>query len=316
MHGTGLAAFGDQTNGFVVGASLRDGEELKSAAVDDSFDFRDYRRRSALLKFVADDASGRTWRASYIHQDADVASDLNSLLGSGRYRSTTALEGDDKYQMDLLNLAYEFGSPESLIDSGILRGYYEIASVEQRTLDERALARRPVSIDRYFQFDQEIAGAELNLQKLLQTERVEHRIGFGIEYRQRHTEEYRDGLSTSLTDGSQTSTLLGEVFPLRDFPISDSSEWGAYVEDSMSFGDWVVIAALRGDRYDLRPKVDAMYAEDYPFAEPVSLSESDLSPKLGLIYRINQATDVYMQYTHGFRAPPYADAISDWKSVF
>ena len=52
-------------------------------------------------------------------------------------------------------------------------------------------------------------------------------------------------------------------------------------------------------------QVDAMYAEDYPFAEPVSLSESDLSPKLGVIYRINPETDVYVQYAHGFRAPPY-----------
>jgi len=51
-----------------------------------------------------------------------------------------------------------------------------------------------------------------------------------------------------------------------------------------------------------------MYAEDYPFAEPVSLSESDISPKLGLIYRIGDGIDLYAQYAHGFRAPPYEDA--------
>lgn len=308
LHATGLVAFGDEAQGFLIGGSLRDGRELNSAAVDEAFDFRDYRRRSALLKIVADDPTGRTWRAAYIHQDARVLSDLNSMLGSGRYASTTALEGDDRYQMDLLNLEYEFGATEGWIDSGVLRGYYEVANIDQATLDERGLARAPVSIDRLFQFDQKIGGAELNLQKVLQGERVAHRLGFGVEYRRRRTEEYRDGRSTDLNDGSQTSTLLGEVFPLRDFPISDSSEWGAYVEDSMSLGDWVVIAALRGDRYDLRPRVDPMYLEDYPFADPVSLSESDLSPKLGLIYRLTQSADIYLQYTHGFRAPPYADA--------
>ena len=51
-----------------------------------------------------------------------------------------------------------------------------------------------------------------------------------------------------------------------------------------------------------------MYAEDFPFAEPVSVSESDLSPKLGVIYRLNPETDLYVQYAHGFRAPPYEDA--------
>ena len=51
-----------------------------------------------------------------------------------------------------------------------------------------------------------------------------------------------------------------------------------------------------------------MYLEDYPFAELVSLTESDLSPKLGVIYNVTPTIDVYLQYSHGFRAPPYADA--------
>jgi hemoglobin/transferrin/lactoferrin receptor protein len=51
-----------------------------------------------------------------------------------------------------------------------------------------------------------------------------------------------------------------------------------------------------------------MYAEDYPFAQPVSLSESDLSPKLGLVYHLGESIDFYLQYAHGFRAPPYEDA--------
>jgi hemoglobin/transferrin/lactoferrin receptor protein len=51
-----------------------------------------------------------------------------------------------------------------------------------------------------------------------------------------------------------------------------------------------------------------MYAEDFPFADPVSLSESDLSPKLGVIYHFSPDAEVYAQYSHGFRAPPYEDA--------
>ena len=307
-HGTGMFAFGNDAAGLLVGGSIRSGEQLDSAAVDEQLDKRDYDRRSALIKLVADDPFGQTWRFGYIHQAADVTSDLNSLLGTGRYRSTTALEGDDAYRMDLLSAEYLFGSPESFIDSGTLRGYFESAETEQQTLDERALARTPVSIDRYFSFEQEIYGFELNLQKEVDTTRVSHRLGFGIEYRERDTEEYRDGLSTNLDDGTTTNVILGEVFPLRDFPLSESVEWGAYIEDVAEFGNWSVISALRADRYELTPSVDPMYAEDYPFAEPVSLEESDVSPKFGLIYRINDDTDVYIQYAHGFRAPPYEDA--------
>jgi len=308
LHGTGQIAFGRPEMGFLLAGSLREGEQVDSAAADEDLDLRDYRRRSLLAKFVADDSLGNTWRVGLIHQNSEVTSDLQSMLGSGRFRSTTALIGDDEYNMNLLNLAYEFGDAERWIDSGVIRGYYEITEVRQQTLDERGLASRPVSIDRFFAFDQDIRGVEINLQKSLAGRSIEHQIGFGVEYRQRTTEEIRDGLEHGIEDGQVTNVLLGEVFPLRDFPISRSTEWGAYVEDVMSVGDWSVIAAVRADSYSLDPQDDAIYAEDFPFAEPVSLSESDVSPKLGLIYHFSPGAEIYMQYSHGFRAPPYEDA--------
>ena len=308
MHGQAMFAVGDESLGVLAGFSWRDGQQLESAASDTGIDTRDYERQTALIKLVADDRWGRTWRASVVHQESSTISDLNSMLGAGRFRSTTALEGDDSYNMDVLNLAYEFGSPESWIDSGIIRGFYEVANIDQFTLDERAAARTPVSIDRSFSYDQEIHGIELNFWKNFSGTSFSHRLGFGLEYRDRTTEELRDGLSTNLVTGEQTNVLLGEVFPLRDFPISKTTETAVFIEDTISFGDWRVIAAVRADQYDLSPEVDAIYLEDYPDYELVSLSESDLSPKLGIIYSFTPGIDVYAQYSHGFRAPPYSDA--------
>lgn len=307
-HGQAMFALGDESLGVLAGFSWRGGSERESAAGPTGVDTRDYERQTVLLKFVADDRWGRTWRASVIHQDSNTLSDMNSMLGTGRFRSTTALEGDDSYRMDVINVAYEFGSPEGWIDSGIVRAFYEISSVEQLTLDERAAARTPVSIDRFFSYDQDIRGIELNLWKNFSGESFSHRIGFGVEYHDRITEEFRDGLSTNLSTGEQTNVLLGEVFPLRDFPISKTTESAIYVEDTISFDDWTLIAAIRADWFVLSPKIDALYLEDYPTYELVSLRESDLSPKLGLIYKITPGIDLYAQYSHGFRAPPYSDA--------
>ena len=307
-HGTGLFAIGDSAMGLLLGGSLRSGHELDSAAVDQNLDLRNYDRRSALVKYVAEDPMGQTWRLGLIHQDAEVVSDLNSRLGTGRFRSTTALEGDDSYTLDLVSLAYEFGSQDEWVDAGVLRGFYETAEISQQTLDERGLASTPVSIDRFFKFDQQTQGFELNLQKAVDGTGSSHQLGFGLEYRERETTEFRDGLSTNMTNGASTNVILGEAFPLRDFPISDSTEWGGYVEDVYSRGDWSLIAAIRADRYELSPSSDPMYAEDFPFTDLVSITESDISPKLGLIYRLNPETDIYLQYSHGFRAPPYEDA--------
>ena len=82
-----------------------------------------------------------------------------------------------------------------------------------------------------------------------------------------------------------------------------------FLEDTISIGErWTVIAALRADRFELRPDVDAMYLEDYPDYETIGLDESDVSPKVGVIYSVTQQMDAYVQYSHGFRAPPYSDA--------
>lgn len=308
-HGQAMMALGNSSTGFMAGYSRREGEETESAAAPDDLDTRDYDRETVLLKFVSDNRWGQTFRASVIHQDAHTLSSQKSVLGTGRYRSTTALEGDDSYQMDVVNVAYEFGSPESWIDSGVVRVFWETAEIGQYTLDERAAARTPVSIDRYFSFDQEVQGIEVNLWKDFAGDVVSQRIGIGAQYRDRTTEEYRDGLSTNLETGVQTNVLLGEVFPLRDFPISGTTETAAYIEDTISIGDSLtVIAALRADRFELNPDVDAMYLADYPDYGTVSLDESDVSPKLGVIYAFGPSLDAYFQYSHGFRAPPYSDA--------
>lgn len=307
LHGTAMHAINGRRSGLLGGISLRDGAVQESAA-GDSPDRREFQRRAGILKYVVDDAAGNSWQLAWYGQDSEISSSTRSILGTGRYRSTTALEGEDDYRLDLFTAEYGFGDDEGVVDSGTLRAYHGSTAVRQYTLDERGLAQRPVSIDRFFGFEQDVDGLELNLRKTLVGPTVVHELIAGLEYRQRRTEEYRDGLETGLEDGQQTSVLLGEDFPLRDFPVSRSTDLGVFVEDSMSVGRWQVIAALRADRYDLDPLDDPMYAEDYPFADPVAVSASDLSPKLGLVYTPTSAIDLYLQYAHGFRAPPYEDA--------
>jgi hemoglobin/transferrin/lactoferrin receptor protein len=308
VHGTGMIAFGGAGRGLLLAGSLRDGHVMESSALPEPLDGRDYRRRSAFAKLVADDASGRSWRAGLLHQDAAVRSDLASMLGTGRFATTTSLEGDDNYRFDLLYAEVGFGAPETLVDDATLRAYYGVSNVEQQTLDERALATRPVTIDRLFKYEQQLRGFELNLQKEIRGMRLTHRLNAGIEYRRTTTEESRDGMETGLVDGIGSKTILGETFPLRDFPISETDEWGVYLEDTLSFSEWSLIVALRADRYELAPRPDDIFNEDNPAVDPVALTESDVSPKVGIVRRLNDTTDVYVQYAHGFRAPPFEDA--------
>ena len=308
LSATAIHAFASDSLAVLAGLSASNGQQPDASAVDTNLDLRDFASRSALLKLAADDARGNTWRAAVYHGESDVTSDALSMLGSGRFRSTSALRGDDDWENAIASLEFVLHAGNRFADDGLMRAWYQASKTVQRTYDERALAPRPVAIDRYFSFEQQAAGLEANLQKTILTGSSSHRISYGLEIKRRETEEYRDGLETGLVDGQQTNVLLGEVFPLRDFPISRTTEGGAFVEDAITLGRWSVTAALRADYYRMRPAVDAMYAADYPFAEPVEISESQLSPNLGLIYQVTDLSEIYVQYSHGFRAPPYEDA--------
>ena len=308
LTATAMHAVASDSLALLAGLSGADGHESEASAADTNLDRRDFRNRSALIKLAAIDDLGNNWRATLYRKEGDVHSDATSMLGSGRFRSTTALVGDDEYETDIVSLEYEFTAENRFADDGVFRAWYQASDFVQRTYDERALAARPVTIERLFSFRQNAVGLEANLQKTVLIGQVSHRLSYGLEARHRETEEYRDGLETALEDGAQTNVLLGEVFPLRDFPISETDEWGAFLEDTISLGRWSLTAALRADHYEMRPTVDAMYAADYPFAEPVSISEFELSPKAGLVYELGPSSEVYLQYSHGFRAPPYEDA--------
>ncbi len=308
VSATAMQAFSAGPVAVLGGLSATSGEQTEANAVDENLDLRDFDNRSALLKIVADDARGNSWRALMYHRESDVESDAQSMLGNGRFRSTTALVGDDEYGTDIFAAEYRFAGGGWLAGNGVVRAWYQASDFEQKTRDERTLAPRPVAIERLFVFEQRAAGLEANLQKTVVTDHADHRVSYGFEARHRETTEYRDGLETGLADGQRTNVLLGEVFPLRDFPVTRSMEWGAFVEDSISVGRWSLTAALRADYYDMQPSVDGMYAEDYPFAQPASIAEFELSPKAGVIYHMTDASEVYLQYAHGFRAPPYEDA--------
>ena len=308
-HMQAIFASGSESLGFLAAATLRQGHELEPVEAVNNPDIRDYQRKSALLKVVADDYAGQSWRLAYMHQDSEAQSDLQSMLGSGRFRSTSKLLGDDDSSMDLLLAEYDIKALEPWVDSSVFRAYYQTSDISQSTFDERQMARKPISIDRLFSYQQETLGFELNLQKeIIGDNGLLHQIGFGLEYQDRATEELRDGTSTNLSNGVSSNSVLGEVFPLRDFPLSDAQEIGSYVEYSVSSERWTATTALRADHYKLGTTADSIYIEDNPSVGVVSLSESDISPKLGLVFHPTPSTDIYFQYTHGFRAPPFEDA--------
>ena len=308
--GSGVAAWKEGAHGLLAAATWRKGHELDNQApAGTPDDPQDWNSTDFMFRYTYDTSSGNRFRLSAERTERKVRSEINSLLGFGRrFQNTTELLGDDRDESRRLSVDYEFSAGGW--QQGVVRVFNVVHETDQLTLEERANALHPVDLQRRFFYKQDISGVELNLFREEQWGSSTHRIGLGAEWLQTDITELRDGLQTSLIDGSSSNVILGEEMPVRDFPISRTDDIGLFVQDEIAFADglWEIIPALRWDYYKLDPRPDSIWLEDNPDTEVVTVRENQFTPRLGVLYHPADAWTLYGQYSRGFRAPPFEDA--------
>jgi hemoglobin/transferrin/lactoferrin receptor protein len=199
-----------------------------------------------------------------------------------------------------------------LVDDVVWRLYAQGTQTEQSTAESRRAApprTPPVDLHRVFTLEDEAIGAELTAGTAFGTGEWAHQLVYGVEVDVGRVTEERDGHERNLNTGVVSRTILGEVFPLRDFPNTQRIEAGLYVQDEMhrEGTGWRLTPGLRFDLYRLRPHEDPTYREDNPSARPVKLDERSFAPKLGASYELSESATAFAQYARGFRSPPFED---------
>ena len=311
-HAVAIGAARVGSADLLLGYVHRQGNELDTAA-DVPPDPRDYDADSVLAKLELDSVPGGpltlTAEGGRLAQKTDVNA-FEGLAGS-RFVNTVTLSGDDSGSRFRASAAQRLDATAAF-DSAVWQLYWQGTDTDQDTFEQRkAVPPRtpPVQLDRKFSLQDRTLGAEFTAVQDVEHDGTAHDFVYGIEIEGTRLEELRNGLQTDLVTGATTKTILGETFPLRDFPVSDVTEAGAFVQDEIRFagGAWTLIPALRADYYRLSPKSDALYREDNPRLPVVGLEDWSVSPKLGVIRSLGEAAAAYFQYSHGFRAPPPED---------
>ena len=304
-------AFGNDVHSALISASLRKGHETDSNSNSDlATDLQDNETKSLLAKYFYSISDNQELSFSYDYFKRDAQSDIRSIVGLGRFRSTTKLLGDDETRRSSFVMNYDFVLDQAWLEGGVVRFYDQSTDTQQLTDEARTSRGKNYLYDRDFYYQQDVTGARANLYTNIESDALIHHIGYGVEWSKTTTKERRDGLQTNTGTGSATSTILSEQFPLRDFPTSDVTEWGVYLNDEIEIAnsDFTLIPALRYDSYELSPKPDAMYLVNNAETKVVAINENSVSPKLGLLYQLSDTSKVYFQYVKGFRAPPFEDA--------
>jgi catecholate siderophore receptor len=125
-----------------------------------------------------------------------------------------------------------------------------------------------------------------------------HKLLFGIEYGDQQSANSR----VNGTLSSSTFNLANPVFPTVTFNVpsrnvvSDVEFFSAYVQDQISFGEYIdVVAGLRYDRFDIKG-IDLFPVVDRPFAR----KDDKISPRVGLIIKPRENISLYSSYSQSF----------------
>ena len=235
-------------------------------------------------------------------------SDIRALLGSGRFRNTTSLAGDDRRNQWRVLLDHHFDRIGP-IARGQWRIWHQVTDTSQQTDESRPLATTPVDLFRRFDFRQENTGLGADLETEIRFAGFRHRIGYGFEAVQSDLEQQRFGTQTNLQTGALTTTVLGERFPLRDFPRTEVTEAGVYLFDEIVLwqGGPTLSPGARFEYYDLNSKPDPLFTAAFSDAEIVDLDTTAWAPRVGLVWPMSTSLDVFFQFARGFRSPPFED---------
>ncbi|MBN8608055.1 MAG: TonB-dependent hemoglobin/transferrin/lactoferrin family receptor [Caulobacterales bacterium] len=200
------------------------------------------------------------------------------------------LDGRDANQRQRATLDYTFDNPnDGLIDSAFVAAYYQTSETEQFSAEDRHTSSDRT---RFSVFENVVWGVQAQLTSSFQTGAAQHRIAYGGDYSQLRQEGVRDGTANGVPD-------VG--LPTRAFPTTDFALAGLFVQDEISFMDGrvVLFPAVRYDYYDLSPEPDALYPD--PIAP--GQSDSEITPRFGVVAWPTETFGVFFNYAHGFKAP-------------
>lgn len=307
---------------WLLHAQARDGHEAETFGTNNAPDATrtaanpsDQQQRALLGKLLYDLGDGSRLRltvdAGETEAETSVLSARADTVVFGQRTRVMSLDADDRKTRARGSIDGVHALDLAAADMLHWQLHRQDSSTEQLTFENRAsiVANAPVNPtrrERLFDFFQREDGVEVVADKAL----GDVGLLYGLQLTATDIRQKRDGRSVNLTTNAVSGTIFPDVFPVRDFPVSRTREWGAFVQADVPLlgGELRLFPAIRADDYRLDPELDAIFAGDNPGFAPTGLDARRWSPKLGLVWAFAADVSLYANAAAGFRAPPYDDA--------
>jgi hemoglobin/transferrin/lactoferrin receptor protein len=199
---------------------------------------------------------------------------------SARSATTLDLKADDESRRSRASLAWTLDDPNAeWLQQASVQIYHQDSRVAQVAREDRTSTDR--SRDNHY--DETLTGLSATGQ-----------IGWGAQRITVGLDASRNTVA-GLRDGTNASA--GDTLPSKPFPDTDYRLVGTFVQGEFTEGDWQIVPALRYEHFSLKPSADGYSAAI------VHLSDSAVTPRLGVVWKAAPGFTPYAQWAKGFKAP-------------
>ncbi len=243
---------------------------------------------SALGKIILTPGGGQTHTFTIEHVDKDT--EVEGYTGRSPSPATGVQDLDGTADMQRTRLSWDgrFQIGSAWADSLRATAGHQQSESREWTREQR-VAPAPTLRERDVSYEESL------WQAVLQAERTRS-LGSGWA----NTLVYGVDVSVAELDNLVTGigAPAGDTYPLQRFPTTRETTTALFVQSEFVSDRWSFIPALRYDRFSLDPKPSPLYP-----LQPADLSDSALSPKLGVIFRPQPNWQLFANAAAGFKAP-------------
>lgn len=266
-------------------------------------------RTNIMTKVVFNPNEDNRFSLTYEDFKETVNTDPLALFNATTMATTYVdLHTKDINKRQQLTVRHDFNHENILFDRGFWQGYYQNSKAEQWGTETRKSRTNALSYrTRYGSFNNKSYGFGAEFTKgIAQNDSIFHNLTYGMNYRDSKVSTLRNGNTISLSTGQSIET---EKFPNKSFPDSKIRELGVFLQDRISLfeGQFEVIAGIRYDHYKLTPKHGTAFeTANNGVLPPSSVSKSQFSKRLALLWHPTENNTIFLNYSEGFRAPTFS----------
>ena len=249
----------------------------------------------------------------YYHaNDTVLANGLGSQSRGPVTIATSESNARDRIRRQRIEAGYRY-TGEGRLKEANLTAYQQKLRTEDDAVDAsitRMGARQLGNLTRYsdYGFNQTIRG--LNGRSVWEFDgAVKQTVVAGAEYKHTETARPRDSLTVDNLTGAVSKVYAGSTYPNKTFPDSKRKTFSVYVQDSLTFGNGIVLTpALRYEKDKLNTSTDQAYLNANPSGTATRFSDSAFTPSLRLSVPMGEQFTGFATYSQGFRTPPFDSA--------